>query len=144
MVNTANSRIMAEEAVHLMSLFFLMCRDLKWHTNALYFHTLYALTQYPKGSLNMSQLAENTSSTKQQTSKLVKTLEELGYVIREHDLVNRRQVYVSITELGEALVKEELEDMVTWIANEAASLSDQELQEVMDCFKVFRRLLNVE
>ena len=63
------------------------------------FQVLFILSmpEYPKPT--MSFLADEMGITKQQLTKLVNDLEAIGLVKRIHDERNRRQVYVTLTDV---------------------------------------------
>ncbi|MBE6569094.1 MAG: MarR family transcriptional regulator [Ruminococcaceae bacterium] len=64
------------------------------------FSMLYALRKQRANPITMTEFADEMGITKQQLTKLVNDLEEKGYVQRIHNKENRRQVYISITEIG--------------------------------------------
>lgn len=146
-MESVSSRTLAEEAVRLFRLCFWAgrsidsCNATRPRVNSLYFHVLFTLLNYPNPNLTMSQLAEATISSKQQLSKLIGGMEEKGLVQREHDPVNRRQVYVRIQPAGRAMVDEMIEEIRAQMAQSVEIFTEQEKQELHNCFVVFRKLL---
>ena len=64
------------------------------------FSMLYTLQKYRDQQITMTQFAEVMGITKQQLTKLVNDMEQQGFVRRLHNEVNRRQVYIEITDEG--------------------------------------------
>ena len=74
--------------------------DVECRMNSHTFFILFTLRR-SHSSMTMTQLAEKLGISKQQLTKLVNDLEAKAYVERVHDQVNRRLVYIHITEKGQ-------------------------------------------
>jgi DNA-binding MarR family transcriptional regulator len=142
-VEIINSTTLAEEAIRLVRLLFLVGRDknLGLHGNKLHFHVLYVLCNHPPPGPSMSQLAEDLLVSPQQLSRLISGMEEAGLVEREHDPANRRRVYVRALPAGLADMENALADMMAWIARELAPFSAEDMQRLHECFTFIGRLL---
>lgn len=147
MMESVSSRDLAEEAMRLFRLSALAgrsidsCKPARPRANSLDYHVLFMLHNYPSPHLTMSQLADAMILSKQHLSKLINSMEQKGLVKREHDPINRRQVYVSILPAGLAMVDEMIEEVRNKIAAEVEIFTEQEKCELHDCFGLFRKLL---
>ncbi len=61
---------------------------------------------YYKADLCMGEISEELQVSKQQLTKIINGLEELGCVTRYQDTTNRRNVRVKITDLGKSTSEE--------------------------------------
>ena len=84
------------------------------------FSMLYALRKQRETPITMTKFADEMGITKQQLTKLVNDLEEKGYVQRTLNLENRRQVYISITDIG----AEHLDTMIGELVHEVIRAMD--------------------
>lgn len=140
-------KTLAEEIIALARLIFVSSRQAEGcnpplpRAYAHDFQALYVLNNHPNPRLTMSQLAEELVVSKQQISKLIGNMEEKGLVTRQHDAVNRRQVYVNITPQGQALMEQTLQDLRQWITQETQAFSDLERQQLHQSVQVFSTLL---
>lgn len=66
----------------------------------------FALRSIASGAENASELGRRMSVSKQAAAKTIGVLEERGYVSREPDAHDRRQVRVRVTARGRALMRE--------------------------------------
>ncbi len=73
-----------------------------------WFEVLLRLRQSPDGRLKMSQMADAIVHSTGGTTRLVDRLEEGGFVRRENCPQDRRSVYVTISEAGNAKLDEAL------------------------------------
>ncbi len=76
----------------------------KIHTHA--FHVLYLLARAHDKRLSLSFLLTELQVTKQQLSKLLNELEDLGYIKRVRTGRDRRNVMLCLTEAGEQYFEE--------------------------------------
>ena len=98
-----------------------------------------------QGPLRMSQIAAYISSQKAQATRTVAILEEEGYIIRYNDPVNRSNVYVKLTEDGEAFLsrwKDELMADLKRKLDESVSKEEQEslYQAAVEMIKVLGKI----
>ena len=75
------------------------------HLTRSHLYLMLVLLQHPL--LNMTQLARSIAVSKEQASRAVALLVELGYVERVESPSNRRMVLVRLTEVGRAVLEEE-------------------------------------
>ena len=91
----------------------------------------------------MTQFAEVMGITKQQLTKLVNDLEEQGYVRRLHSEVNRRQVYIEITDTGLAHLEKMLGEIIHEIIRSLDGFDAEDRKRIIESSltlsEVFRR-----
>lgn len=75
-------------------------RDQELRADSLAFQALVSLSALSRQELTMSELAKEMMITKQQLTKLINDLERRGLVVRIHNPINRRQVYIRISPDG--------------------------------------------
>ena len=80
-----------------------------------WFEVLLQLRQSADGRLKMSQMADAIVHSTGGTTRLVDRLEEASFVRREHCPSDRRSVYVSITDAGNAKLDEALGVHLTYL-----------------------------
>ena len=90
----------------------------------------------------MSELAGLLGITKQQLTKLVNDLEEKDLVARRHDTKNRRQVCLTITPQGRAVMAQLRAAMLEDTVSCFSALRQEELEELNDCLIRLSRLLS--
>lgn len=61
--------------------------------------------------IRVSELSKISHSTKSATSKMLKGLEEKGYITRITDTKDRRVVYICLTEAGNEIINESIKKM---------------------------------
>lgn len=59
-----------------------------------------------KSSVRISDISSEVHSTKPAVSKMINSLEQKGHVIRVPNSQDRREIYVELTESGEAILRE--------------------------------------
>jgi DNA-binding MarR family transcriptional regulator len=64
------------------------------------FDMLSAIEQHPLQALTQTALCRILGVTAPTVSRMVRSLEELGFLHRARSVTDRRQIYVSLTELG--------------------------------------------
>ncbi|MCL1975999.1 MAG: MarR family transcriptional regulator [Firmicutes bacterium] len=138
-----SSAVLAGEAVNLVRLLFLASRDkrISLGGNKMHFPILYALCNHPPPGLTMTQLAEAMLVSPQQLSRLVGGMEENGLVKREHDMINRRLVYVRALNAGRLEMERFIKEIRKWMAGELEMYSTEEMYHLHECFVFIRRLL---
>lgn len=107
------------------------------------FSMLYTLQKYKNQPITMTQFAEVMGITKQQLTKLVNDLEEQGYVRRLHSEVNRRQVYIEITDTGLAHLEKMLGEIIHEIIRSLDGFDESDKKRIIESSstlsEVFRR-----
>ncbi len=98
-----------------------------------WFDVLLQLRNSADGRLKMSQMADAIVHSTGGTTRLVDRLQEAGLVRREHCANDRRAIYVSITDAGNAKLEEALAVHVRYLDdNLAARLSDHERAQLTE------------
>lgn len=94
------------------------------------------------GSVTMTQLAELLASAKEQTTRSVAPLVELGYVERYADLENRTRVHIRMTGQGRAFFDAYMQTHITELNQMMERrLSAAEQQELAEALNTVNRLL---
>ncbi len=138
----------AEEFLRFMMDFYALVRRHLVEENRFRIHShgftvLYLLKQSRQVPLTMTGLAEEIGITKQQATKLVNDLERDGYVRRMHGVTNRRQVFLTITEVGDAYMDGMLGEILAEILGTLEDFDDADKEAVYRCAgtlsAIFRR-----
>ena len=138
---------LADDIITLLRLTFMASRRQEFYHKPLprthnhQFHALYVLHYSGEANITMSALAEALGVSKQQISKLVTTLEEKGYVYREHDAKNRRQVYVRITADGIIYVEKCQHELRDWLQVETTHLEPDEQEKLQQGINIFLEII---
>ncbi|MBN4055352.1 MarR family transcriptional regulator [bacterium AH-315-K03] len=82
------------------------------------------------GTARLTELAERASITQQAMGKLVKEMEQVGYVKRHTDTSDKRAKIIELTELGELLVNDSLQIVDEVITEYALSLGEEGVAEL--------------
>lgn len=109
--------------------------------NTLAFHAMMRLNQPDFKAPTMSELAKELDIPKQQLTKLVNDLESKGLVERQHDSINRRQVYLYITASGSAILSQLKETMLDCTVAGLSDFTEDELKELTCCLERLSQLL---
>lgn len=95
------------------------------------------------GAATASELAAAEQITPQAVAVALKELEDLSFVTRARDDVDRRRVYVELTDAGRAALKTDREDGTRWLADALDTrLDDADRQTLADAVIVLRRLID--
>lgn len=97
------------------------------------FSMLYTLRKYKKNPITMTKFADEMGITKQQLTKLVNDLENKKYVRRSHNKENRRQVYIEITDEGDAYLDNMIDKMIDEVVTSLRGFSEEEKKEITFC-----------
>ncbi len=107
------------------------------------FSMLYALQKYKGQQITMTRFAETMGITKQQLTKLVNDLEDQGYVRRLHNELNRRQVYIEITEEGQVHLEKMLGEIIHEIVRSLEGFDESDRRCIVESASalsdIFRR-----
>lgn len=107
------------------------------------FSMLYTLQKYRDQQITMTQFADVMGITKQQLTKLVNDMEEQGYVRRLHNEVNRRQVYIEITEEGMLHLEKMLGEIIHEIITSLHGFDENDRKRIVESAEtlseIFRR-----
>ena len=139
---------LADDIITLLRLIFIASRRQELYHKPLprthnhQFHALYMLHYSGESNITMSGLAEALGTSKQQASKLVANLEEKSLAYREHDAVNRRQVYVRITTAGITYVEKTLDELRDWLGLETIRLGLEDQQTLQQGVAMFLEVIS--
>ena len=143
-----NDNMVAEDFFRFMMEYYALVRRHLVEENRFRIHShgftvLYLLKQSRNIPLTMTGLAEEIGITKQQATKLVNDLERDGYVRRMHGISNRRQVFLTITEMGETYIDGMLREILVEIVETLQNFDDGDKENVYRCVnmlsEIFRR-----
>jgi DNA-binding MarR family transcriptional regulator len=101
------------------------------------FRLLSAIARRPR---TLGQIARMQGVTPATATTLVTTLENRGWVTREHDQDDRRRVVVSLTREGEARLAKSRAVVEAAMAENLATLSAEQLQRLVDGLEVLEEI----
>jgi DNA-binding MarR family transcriptional regulator len=105
----------------------------EYRANSHGFSMLYALRKYQNQPITMTRFADEMGITKQQLTKLVNDLEDKEYVMRTHNRENRRQVYISITDIGAEHLDTMIGELVHEVIRAMEGFDDNEKSRLSEC-----------
>ncbi len=105
----------------------------EFHSHSHAFTILTSLHTNRNKPVTMSMLSKKLGITKQQLTKLVNDMEIKRYVVRYLNINNRRQVFVKITDQGEAHLKIMTSEIIQETLGSLANFSDAEKEVVYEC-----------
>lgn len=137
MVRRTEARKIVESIVELSLSF---SRTIKFHPEleklrAVELYTLFYLIRH--GPCKMKDLAEALSMTKANVTHLIDSLEEKGFVKRTKDESDRRATLLRVTEHGEKVYNELLEELSRLVEKVTAKLSQEDLSLISRGFERF-------
>ncbi len=88
-----------------------------------------------QGPISMSGIASALSYSKQNLTKIVDQLFEEGYVERTPDTLDRRVLFISLTEAGRTFMIERKARMKDRLVEDLSELTDEELDRLFDTFE---------
>ena len=94
--------------------------------------------------VKVSELSEKLHSSKPATSKMLKNLEDKGYILRITDTKDRRVVYINLTESGTAIIKEAFTRMHDFSMKAMVRLGEQDAKEMIRILNKFYDAMNTE
>ncbi len=103
-------------------------------------HVVMALNLYP--AMNMGQLAVEANVSLQQITKTVNALEDMGYVHRYIDRANRRQIWVSLSEECQEIIRSTCDANDGLLVESFASLSDEDMLQLQEAVRAVLRIVN--
>lgn len=93
------------------------------------------------GPMTPSALAEDQHVQPPPMTRTINALVEMGLVRREPHPSDRRQVLVSITDAGEAEVRETRRRRTEWLAQRLAALTPEERETLARAARIFRQVV---
>lgn len=97
-----------------------------------------------KAGIKVSDLTNKLCSTKSATSKMLKNLEDKGYITRITDTKDRRVVYINLTESGMAIVKDSFLKMHHLSEQAIAKLGEDDAKELVRILNKFYEAMDTE
>ncbi|KTD85661.1 MarR family winged helix-turn-helix transcriptional regulator [Paenibacillus etheri] len=92
---------------------------------------------YSYGPTSASALAEATAMDRSSVSRLLKQLENLGYVQREDSPKDRRAIFLTLTDLGRQKTYDALQDKEFVFYERIAQWDNQQLETFIQMLKEF-------
>jgi len=92
------------------------------------------------GAMTPGELAAHERVQPPSMTRIVKALEETGYVTRTAHPTDGRQVVVALTEQGARLLKEDRRQREAWLAQRLRDLSPEERDLLHQAAEVLERL----
>jgi DNA-binding MarR family transcriptional regulator len=122
----------------------LLVRRLRWERSSEaitdgQYGVLAALSAH--GPMTPSALADDQHVQPPPMSRTINALVEMGLVQREPHPTDRRQVLVSITEAGEAEVRETRRRRTEWLAQRLATLTPEDRETLARAARIFRTVV---
>lgn len=105
----------------------------------LQFHALAMITSYPL--MNMSELAERLSTTKQQATQIVNRLVELDLVERRFDLIDRRVIKLDATKAAQGALDDSAKAFCRRLHDTLATLTPAQQAQLWDAVLTLNELL---
>ena len=114
-----------------------------WHTVRAYIHQeaaenygitvvqFHILRRIRKGTDSVSRLADDRHTSRPAISRAVDVLVNKGLVIRTQNPADRRNVRLSLTQKGEALMDALFGNTRQWMAEKLSILSESELEAIL-------------
>ena len=99
---------------------------------------LQALT---RGRQLTSELARHHNVADPTMTRIIDGLVDKGYVERQHDLQDRRRIYLRLTPAGMEVAEQAHQQFCTVLAEFLSPLSDEQLADIMRAFQHIRSLL---
>lgn len=91
--------------------------------------------------VKVGELSKNVFTTKSATSKMLKSVEDKGYIERVVDSKDRRVVYVRLTTAGESIIKETLESMGAFMDSTIQKLGEEDSQDLIRLMRKFKEAM---
>lgn len=93
-------------------------------------------------TMNMGQLAVEANVSLQQITKTVNALEDMGYVHRYIDRANRRQIWVSLSEECQNMIRNSCDANDGLLVESFSSLSDEDMLTLQEAVRTVLRIVN--
>jgi len=92
-----------------------------------------------KGACGMSEISERFEVTPAAASQLVDKLVQNGYIIREEDPHDRRAKLLNITDKGQDLIQQGIEERYQWMDQLSGRLTEAERIQVSEALDILTR-----
>jgi DNA-binding MarR family transcriptional regulator len=102
---------------------------------------VFALQDLQKETLTVTQLSEKLALERSSVSRLVDHLVKEGFVLRETNPLNRREVILSLTERGASTINKVSNQSVEFYKEVLNDVSPEDFQQMLRSFQRFTSLL---
>lgn len=94
---------------------------------------------YHKGPCGMSEISERFDISAAAASQLAEKLVQSGHIKRDEDPNDRRAKLLNLTEKGEELIRQGIEERYRWVDELAGQLSVEERAQVSEALNIMTR-----
>ena len=92
-----------------------------------------------RGACGMSEISERFSISAAAASQLVDKLVQSGLMAREEDPSDRRAKLLNLTDKGEELIRQGIEERYRWVDQLAEKLTDEERVQISEALNIMTR-----
>jgi DNA-binding MarR family transcriptional regulator len=92
-----------------------------------------------RGACGMSEISERFAISAAAASQLVDKLVQSGLMAREEDPHDRRAKLLNLTEKGEELIRQGIEERYRWVDQLAENLTDEERVQISEALDIMTR-----
>ena len=92
-------------------------------------------------SISMTEIATKFNVSKQQLTKLTDKLAEKNYIDRVNDLIDRRSIKISITEIGIQFLNEYEKQVIDLMKTRFEKLSDEHILELLAAVNSINKIM---
>jgi DNA-binding MarR family transcriptional regulator len=92
-----------------------------------------------RGPCGMSEISERFEISAAAASQLVEKLVQNGMIQRDEDPHDRRAKLLKLSEKGDALIKQGIEERYRWVDQLAEKLSDEERVQISEALNIMTR-----
>ena len=103
------------------------------------FHTIRRIS---RGDVSVSALADCMHVSRPNVSRAVDELVQKGLVNRKRDPQDRRNIHLSLTDIGEQMIKGLHDKYREILADQFSILSDEELRELVSALKSMKKVID--
>lgn len=100
--------------------------------------------QVETNGVKVGEISKLIHSTKPATSKMLKALEEKGYVERITDSKDRRVVFIRLTQAGETVIKDTIKMMDDFTLRTVHRMGEEDAKELIRLMKIFYQAMYEE
>ena len=93
-----------------------------------------------RGACGMSEISERFEVSPAAASQLVDKLVQSGFIVREEDPNDRRAKLLNLTEKGEELIRQGIEERYRWVDQLAENLTDEERVQISEALDIMTRV----
>lgn len=99
---------------------------------------------YSELGVKVSELSHGLDASRPATSKMLNNIEDKQYIVRVADKVDRRVVYIHLTEKGSAILKQHSNDMEVFIQDIVNKVGESDTLELIRIFNNLYEILAKE